>query len=166
MWHSTSNGLSDPSVCSSSYHRQITMVRYVGLCVVSPVSRMTTATDREYLDSLTASRKKRLKGKLNLKRSLLNSFVVTLTVLSLLELDSSVAFVSTLRVLPGPHPSTMHLRLVNQLSDIVACCPYDAVRLSSNESSLSLFICVTAWVFRGRDVGNVINSWFGAHSSS
>jgi hypothetical protein len=59
--------------------------------VVSPVSRMTTAEDREYLDSLTASRKKRLKGKVNLKRSLLISFVVAVTVLSLLELDSLVA---------------------------------------------------------------------------
>ena len=91
MWHSTSNGLSDPSVCFSSYDREITMVSYVGLCVVSHVARMTTATDKEHLDSLAASRKKRLNGKANLKRSPLILLVVTLTVLSLLGLDSSVA---------------------------------------------------------------------------
>jgi hypothetical protein len=58
--------------------------------VMGPVSRMTTATDREYLDSLAASHTKRLNGTANLKRSLLILLVVTLTVLSLLELDSSV----------------------------------------------------------------------------
>jgi hypothetical protein len=51
---------------------------------------MTTATDREYLDSLAASCTRRLNGKANLKRTLLILLIVTLTVLSLLELHSSV----------------------------------------------------------------------------
>jgi hypothetical protein len=72
-----------PPEFSFSYDREITMVSYVGLSMVSRVTRMTMAKDREYEDSLKASRN-RFKSKYNLNQSPWKSLIVTSTVLSLL----------------------------------------------------------------------------------